>query len=85
MICGRLAESSQTFLLHAKSFSCCWRSCRSAHHQAGGDQELALHLQIAGVFRLQAKSLEGGARQIDARAADGGQRRQRELGEVDVV
>ena len=54
----------------------------AAHDEAGGDQELALHLGIVGVFGLQAQRFEGGAGQVSARKADGGERGQRVLGEA---
>ena len=44
-----------------------------------------MHLGVARVFCLLAKSLECGAGKVGAREADGGERRKSELGKVDVV
>ena len=57
----------------------------SADNEAGGDEKLALRFGAVGVFGLLAEGFKGGAREIGAGEADGGQGRQRELGEVDVV
>src|ERR1035438_4870141 len=62
------------------------RRCRrSPHYKAGRNQKLALNLRADGEFRLLAESFKGCARQVGTREADGGKRRQRELGEVDIV
>src|SRR5271170_5755772 len=63
-----------------------WRRARrSPYHQAGGNQKLALLFRIGRLLGLLAKSLKGGSRQVGARKPDGGERRQREFGEVDIV
>src|ERR1039457_5781341 len=59
-----------------------WRGGRAADHETGGNQELALHFWIFRIFGLCAQRLKGGARQIGARQADSGERRQRVFGEV---
>ena len=57
----------------------------SADDEAGGDEEFALEVGAVGVFGLLAESFKGGVGEIGAGEADGGQRGQRELGEVNVV
>jgi len=57
----------------------------AADDEAGGDEELALQAGFAGVFGVDAESFKGGACEVGAGEADGGERRQSEFREVDVV
>lgn len=50
------------------------RRSGTAHHEAGGDEKLALGFCVGPVFGLLAESLERGARELDAGEADGGER-----------
>ena len=82
---GAAVEPRTTRLVETRNSRCILGFPGSADDETGGDEKLASHVGIAGVFRLLAKGFKGGASQVNAGEPDGGERGQRELGEVDVV